>query len=183
MPDYRRLRVPGGTYFFTLTTYQRQKLFYASDVQKLWLESVDTIKNDHPFKEIAFCILPDHIHLIWELPENDANYSNRISMIKRRFTIEYKQTFKILINNNASRIKHRESTIWQRRFWEHTIRDENDLNKHIDYVHFNPVKHGLVDRVIDWQGSSFYQYVLSGHYDEYWGGTRELKHNIGQFGE
>ena len=117
----------------------------------------------HPFSTDAICLLPDHIHCVWTLPEADQNYSTRWKEIKRRFTNGYLDEIGPVEIRNQSREKRGEASIWQRRFWEHTIRDQEDLDRHINYIHYNPVKHGLVQRVRDWQWSSFgtsQQYAL-----------------------
>jgi putative transposase len=183
MPEYRRVKFKGATYFFTLVTYQRQRIFSSPEPISLLTECFDRIKTYHPFKIDAYCILPDHIHFIWSLPENDNNYSMRISQIKRRFTNEYSKRFEISNEKNESRKKRKESIIWQRRFWEHWIRDENDLNHHIDYVHYNPVKHGLVSRAQDWKNSSFHEFVEMGYYDRDWGENYKNDQEKYQFGE
>jgi len=155
MPEYRRIVQKGGFYFFTIVTHQRQKLFLYPEAQSLLLKSIDHVRNYHPFEVKDFCILPDHVHFLWHMPENDANYSMRISQIKHHFSKQYEALFGLSIPKNTSRQKRREVTIWQRRFWEHWIRNERDLQRHIDYIHYNPVKHGLVNKVCYWESSSF----------------------------
>ncbi len=183
MPDYRRVKLKGATYFFTLVTYQRQHIFSSPKPISLLIESIDRIKTYHPFNIEAYCILPDHIHFIWSLPEDDHNYSMRISQIKRRFSKQYTETFDLSKEMNKSRQKRKESSIWQRRFWEHWIRDENDLNRHIDYIHYNPVKHSLVSRAQDWKYSSFHEFVNMGYYDPDWGEGYKIDQEKYQFGE
>ncbi len=183
MPDYRRVKIPGGTYFFTLVTYRRQKIFSMPRARLILHETIEHVKNRYPFAMIAFCVLPDHIHFIWRLPVGDADYSMRIGQIKSQFSKKYHS-----FNNNAykrtkSREKRRELTLWQRRFWEHLIRDEDDLNSHIDYIHYNPVKHGLVSRVREWEESSFHAYVEAGYYDLNWGEGYQVDEKDYQFGE
>ena len=117
----------------------------------------------------AVCLLPEHLHCIWTLPEGDADYAVRWKNIKRLFTRSYLKQVGPGGARNASRQRRGEAAIWQRRFWEHTIRDEADLNRHLDDIHFNPVKHGLVQRVADWPWSSFHRYVRLGFYDREWG--------------
>jgi putative transposase len=135
------------------------------------------------FTVIGFCILPDHIHLLWEMPINDANYSLRIGEIKKRFSKKYINKFGVPIAINPTQRKRGEAGIWQRRFWEHFIRDENDLNKHIEYIHYNPVKHGLVNQAKEWEGSSFHDYVRKGFYDEDWGQGEMKEDDSRHFGE
>jgi putative transposase len=117
------------------------------------------------------------------MPEHDANYSMRIGAIKRRFTTQYRQYYTMPTPINTSKIKRREATIWQRRFWEHFIRDEQDFQRHFDYLHFNPVKHGIVNQVSEWESSSFLQYVKLGFFDMDWGGNMQYENQNNCFGE
>jgi len=183
MPNYQRVLEPGGIYFFTLVTFQRQNLFIMSEVRALFFESLDHTRRYHPFEVIAYCILPDHLHFIWEMQENDANYSGYISQIKRRFSKAYIAQYGMNLQKSGSRSKRREVTVWQRRFWEHYICDEEDLNRHIDYIHYNPVKHGLVHKPGDWEWSSFRDYVSLGHYDSDWGTDDRVGGEKFDFGE
>jgi len=183
MPEYRRVKLKGATYFFTLVTYERQRIFSSPESISILTDSINRIKTYHPFIIRAYCILPDHIHFIWSLPKNDNDYSKHISQIKRRFTNEYSKRFELSIMKSESRKERKESTLWQRRFWEHWIRNENDLNRHIDYIHYNPVKHGLVNRVKDWKHSSFYEFVDMGCYDSDWGENYQIDQEKFQFGE
>ena len=120
---------------------------------------------------MAVCLLPEHLHCIWSLPEGDADYSKGWKEIKRKFTRGYLLEVGPGGERNASRVRRGEAAVWQRRFWEHTMRDEGDLNRHLDYIHYNPVKHGLVKNVSDWPWSSFHRYVREGCYAEDWGET------------
>ena len=173
MPQYRRMRVPGGTYFLTLVTYQRQPLFAEEEnVAKLRraicpLGShfvIATTKKEKPFNLIGAVVLPDHLHFIWTLPPNDANYSLRVSRLKVLFTRSLENYQSLPKKISYSRQKHREKYVWQRRFWEHTIRNETDLAHHLDYIHYNPVKHRLVSCPHLWQYSSFRRSVEAGLY-------------------
>ena len=125
-------------------------------------EVVDEVRQLRPFTVCGWVLLPDHIHCIWTLPENDCDYSKRWGMIKAGFSKRAKNLFHRNEWMTDSKRKHREATIWQRRFWEHMIRDEDDLRRHMDYIHFNPVKHGLVKRVRDWPYSTFHRCVKNG---------------------
>ncbi len=125
-------------------------------------QAILRVKTTMPFESIAWVLLPDHLHTIWQLPEGDANFSARWSMIKRSVTQQYKDL--LPHPHNLSRQARREGNLWQRRFWEHLIRDELDLQRHIDYVHYNPVKHGYVSKVADWPYSTFHRYVSDGVY-------------------
>ena len=124
--------------------------------------------SKHPFTIDAFVLLPDHIHCIWTLPENDFDYSTRWMLIKSHFTRHYVIN-KNSVNLSTSRKNKREQNVWQRRFWEHQIRNQEDFNKHVDYIHFNPVKHGYVSKAKDWEYSSFPKYVRLGLYNDDWG--------------
>ena len=160
--DYRRARIPGGTYFFTLVTAQRRPLLL-NNIGRL-REAFRVVKQRYPFRIEAIVILPDHLHAIWRLPAGDSDYSLRWSLIKRFFSSGFSASLR-----TASQRSKREKGIWQRRYWEHCIRDENDLRRHLDYVHYNPVKHDLVARPGDWAYSSFQRWVARGAYPEEWG--------------
>ena len=183
MPEYRRPRMPGGTYFFTLVTFDRQPIFSQADARKLLRLAWKDVCVRLPFQTEAVCLLPDHLHCIWKMPEGDTNYSVRWSEIKRLFTRSYISNIGPGGERNQSRRKRGEAAIWQRRFWEHMIRDEEDLNRHIDYIHYNPVKHGLVQRVCDWPWSSFLQYVRMGFYEKEWGEADGMAANGEVYGE
>ena len=183
MAEYRRVFIKGGTYFFTIVTFNRQKIFSSAQTRLLFLKAIDHVRSYHPFAVVAYCLLPDHIHMIWHLPEGDADYSKRINAVKRRFSIKYRELFDTLPPKSPAQMKRRESTVWQRRYWEHYIRDEIDFQHHVDYVHFNPVKHGLVSRVRDWDASSFFSYVKLGIYDLDWGDNIQSNEAGDRFGE
>jgi putative transposase len=162
---YRRIFVKGGTYFFTLVTYQRVNLFSDPENIVLYNQALEYVQRRHPFTSIAQIILPEHIHAIWELPEDDSNYPLRWYLIKSHFS----RNFNKLTNQSSTfRPSKSERTIWQRRYWEHTIRDDNDLDNHIDYIHFNPVHHGLVKMPADWEFSTFKHFMQEGRYDPDW---------------
>ena len=163
MSMYRRNYMAGGTYFFTVNLLDRKKTLLVDYVDCL-RESVAMIKRKRPFHIDAWVVLPDHMHAVWTLPESDADYSGRWREIKKAFN-RYIPANELL---SQARRKQGERGIWQRRFWEHTIKSEADYRHHIDYVHVNPLKHGLVNRVKDWPYSSFHRYVQRGLYDENW---------------
>ncbi len=174
MPNYIRSQEAGATYFFTLTLAQRNTSLLTDHID--WLRLAYQRANTlHPFKTIAICILPDHIHAIWQMPAEEADYGLRWRMIKSQFS----RNFSANEQRSSSKIKHREKGIWQRRYWEHQIRDDVDMQRHVDYIHYNPVKHGLVSRVRDWPHSTFHKHVAQGMVDENWGGYDEK----GLFGE
>lgn len=162
--QYRRTYQPGSTYFFTIVTHQRQPLFAESDnVQKL-RQAIASVKFRHAFRIDAIVVLPDHIHCLLAMPSDDADYSTRIRLIKQKFTL--------LIGK---------PNVWQKRFWEHCIRNEKDYTAHFDYIHYNPVKHGLVKQVCDWRYSSFHKYYRKGIYQKGWGDTEpEIAEGIGR---
>jgi putative transposase len=183
MPDYRRVKIQGGTYFFTIVTHQRKQLFLHAKAPDLFLESLNHVNKFHPFSSLAYCILPDHIHLLWKMPVNDAEYSTRISEIKKKFSKYFIAEYGTSNFINQSQKNRGETGIWQRRFWEHYIRDEEDLERHINYIHYNPVKHGLVDQVNEWSASSFFDYVEQGYYTYDWGQGGLQKTDSHSFGE
>lgn len=160
--DYRRLYQPGSSYFFTLVTEQRRPLL-VTHIDRL-REAFRRVRSRQAFHIDAIVILPDHLHTLWTLPEGDADYSGRWMRIKRLFS-----TGLPAMPSNQSQLAKREKGVWQRRFWEHGIRDETDWCHHMDYIHYNPVKHGQVQRVMDWPFSSFPRCVEIGWYDRDWG--------------
>jgi putative transposase len=182
MPEYRRHRIPGGTYFITIVTYQRQPILTLPKSREILRCTWKTVQSRYPFSTDAICLLPDHIHTLITLPENDGDFPKRISEIKRIFSREFHLYNRNQVEKNLSRIKRRENTLWQRRYWDHIIRDEQDLNNHINYIHYNPVKHGLTTSVIDWPWSSFHRYVKAGIYEWDWGSDVKFDDNT-EFGE
>jgi putative transposase len=164
--DYRRAWHPGGTYFFTVNLLQRRD-------NDLLVQHVDTlrsviknVKNRHPFIIHAWVVLPEHMHCVIELPDKDADFATRLRLIKSDFSKAIAKTE----YRSDVRINRGERGIWQRRYWEHLIRDEADYQAHMDYVHINPVKHGLVKAVKDWPYSTFHKLVEQGIYPQDWGG-------------
>jgi len=241
MPNYRRARTPGGTYFFTLVSYQRQKILCNDDIRTALRAAITQVRTRLPFNIDALVLMPDHLHAVWTLPADDGDYSVRWSMIKRLVTqrvggcgapqelcgahgapygdgnivhgehgalrskyswgapygdgvngapqgrVRHAHHNEILrtdelpgnvahhnentrMPTTASRLKRREGNIWQRRFWEHQVRDQDDLNRCLDYLHWNPVKHGYASKVADWPYSTFHRFVREGVYPNDWGG-------------
>ena len=165
--NYRRVYIPGGTYFFTVVTYQRRPILSSpARVEQLRSAFRYTIER-MPFTIVASAILPDHMHFIWALPAGQTDFSTRWRLIKSHFTrsMEPLKT----PSDAPSRAGKGEKDIWQRRFWEHLLFDEVDLTRHIDYIHYNPVKHGLVRSPIEWKFSSFHQYLDMGMVSPDWG--------------
>ncbi|MBV9426668.1 MAG: transposase [Bradyrhizobiaceae bacterium] len=176
MSRYRRVRIEGGWFFFTLTLADRSTDLLVRHIERLRAAYAGALRRD-PFETIAICVLPDHLHAIWALPPDDADFSRRWSLIKHDFSCGLPG------NPNRSPSKHakREKGIWQRRYWEHAIRDDTDLARHVDYIHYNPVKH-LVSRTCDWPYSSFHRYVARDLLPADWGG--DARHPTGgSFGE
>ena len=169
MPEYRRAVVPGGTFFFTIVTCDRRPIFAdQANVQRL-RDAIAAVRRERPFDIDAAVILHDHMHHIWTLPTNDTDYSWRIGRMKALFTQSLAATATLDTGGvSASRLKHRESNVWQRRFWEHAIRDEHDYERHVDYLHFNPVRHGLAVCPHGWAHSSFDLWVRRGVYLGSW---------------
>ncbi|MBP6863172.1 MAG: transposase [Neisseriaceae bacterium] len=168
MSRYRRSLIPGGIYFFTIALADRRsRLLFdeALHFKKVYRK----VALRHPFVTEAICVLPEHVHAVWRMPIDDADYALRWGQIKSLFSRAYPHG-----TRSDSKIKKREKGIWQRRYWEHQIRDELDLKRHIDYVHYNPVKHGLVKQVKDWPYSSFHRYVRTGLLPLDWGGHDDL---------
>ena len=164
MVQYRRNYVAGGTYFFTVTLDDRKSTALVDHISAL-RAAFRTVRHEHPFTIDAIVILPDHLHAIWTLPDGDDDFSDRWRRIKAHFTRRL-----VAADLAIARHSNGEYALWQRRYWEHTIRDERDFERHVDYVHFNPVKHGLVSRVCDWPYSSFHRYVRHGLLPNDWAG-------------
>ena len=169
MSQYRRSYVPGGVFFLTLVTYRRIPLFSDAKNISLLRKAMAKMRTEKPFDITAAVVLPDHLHFIWTLPSDDSNYSQRVSRLKVLFTRSLRGKRALSVDVSPSRRKHRESDVWQRRFWEHTIFDEHDLHRHLDYLHYNPVKHGLVSCPHLWEYSSFHKWVERGRYRLDWG--------------
>ena len=222
MPNYRRAAISGGTYFFTLVTSRRQKILCHDNFRTALRDAITTTREKMPFAIDAMVLMPDHLHAIWTLPENDHDYSARWSMIKRLVTqrlggvVGAHGAPYVLPSDgvvgahgapygdgggdgfvgcavrtgishgprvSASRIKRREGAIWQRRFWEHQVRDQAELNRCLDYLHWNPVKHGIVNKVSDWPYSTFHRFVREGVYAQDWGGQGVDAADADVFGE
>jgi putative transposase len=171
MADYRRWRVAGGTYFFTLVAHSRASLFADPVARRILGEKLRECQREWPFEVNAIVLLPDHLHAIWTLPTGDDDYSQRWGWIKKEFTKAWLQIGGVEQEVTRARKERRDRGVWQPRYWEHTIQDDHDFDRHFDYLHYNPVKHGLVDSPRDWPDSSFHRWVSAGVYDEHWGRT------------
>ena len=163
MPDYRRNRVPGGTFFFTVNLLDRNSGLLVTHVDAL-RDAVRDVRRRSPFHIDAWVVLPDHMHCIWTLPPDDEDYSGRWRAIRKSFS----KTIPPTERRSSVRQQRGERGIWQRRFWEHTVRNDADYANHMDYVHFNPVKHRLVEHAADWPFSSFHRAVAHGLYPVDW---------------
>jgi putative transposase len=159
MSTYRRVYQPGGCYFFTVVTHERRAVLTNPDVLERLRTAFRHVQTTRPFTIDAIVILPDHLHCLWQMPTDNHDFSTRWRIIKH-----YVST-----GINASLNVRKEKLFWQRRFWEHLIRDEEDWRRHMDYIHYNPVKHGYVTQVSDWPHSSFHQAVKEGLYPVDWG--------------
>lgn len=147
MSRYRRSHTAGATYFFTVVSYSRQGILCETHIREALRGAIATVREKRPFEIDAWVLLPDHLHCVWTLPPGDADYATRWGMIKRQVSVQCGEGYKRPEWMTASKRKHRESTIWQRRYWEHHISDKRDFERHVDYVHYNPVKHGQCHRV------------------------------------
>jgi putative transposase len=175
MADYRRWYTPGATYFFTVVTENRHTVFSDSTAVRLLGSVMRTVRSKHPFRTVAIVVLPDHLHCVWTLPQGDSDFSGRWRWIKGAFTERWLATGATTPAQTLSRIDKREQAVWQRRFWEHQVRDEADLERHVDYIHFNPVKHGYVERPQAWPWSTFARHVRLGLYPADWGASAPVE--------
>jgi putative transposase len=178
MTNYRRNFVPGGSFFFTVNLAERRLRVLTDRIDEL--RAAFRVTNaTHPFATEAIVVLPDHLHAIWTLPEDDHDFATRWRLIKSTFSRALPTGERI----SESRRSKGERGIWQRRYWEHTLRDERDFARHMDYIHFNPVKHDYVSRVADWPYSSFHRLVRLGVYPPDWAGDTNETAIDGVFGE
>ncbi|HEX7112265.1 MAG TPA: transposase [Mizugakiibacter sp.] len=164
MSRYRRVRLPGATWFFTVNLARRDVAWLTEHIDIL-RDATRRVRAAHPFAIDAMVVLPEHLHAVWTLPAGDSDYALRWRLIKSAFS----RAIPAGERRNASRIAKGERGIWQRRFWEHWVRDEDDLRRHIEYVHYNPVKHGHVTRAAAWPWSTFHRYVKAGRLALDWG--------------
>ena len=179
MPNYIRNQKSGAAYFFTINLYDRQSDLLITHINEL-RQAYQKVQQTMPFTTDAIVILPDHIHALWTLPDNDTDYPTRIRLFKSHFTRQLPAHLKH--TNNRSRKRQKESGIWQRRYWEHTIQDDMDFNRHMDYIHYNPVKHAHAASPADWEYSTFRREVKSGHYDLDWAGSDGAELDFGERG-
>ena len=176
MSRYRRAKLEGGAFFFTLTLADRSSDLLIREIDRS-RRAYQTVQQKRPCETVAICVLPDHLHAVWLLPNGDADFSSRWSIFKTNFS----RGLPASKSRSASKTKRREKGIWQRRFGKHTIRDDADLQRHIDYIHYNRVKHRLVSRVVDWPHSSFHRYVAQNLLPADWGGdAMDIGGNFGE---
>ncbi len=173
---YRRTKISGASYFFTINCADRKGKLLIERIKEL-RAAFSVVQSKHSFKTDAIVILPDHLHMVMTLPPGDTNYPLRWNLIKGNFSraIEHSETI------SKARMHKRERGIWQRRFWEHLIRDEHDYEQHINYIHYNPVKHGYVGDPVDWRFSSIHRYIARGVISPGW--TVGVESLDGDFGE
>jgi putative transposase len=170
MRTYKRLQITGGCYFFTVNLAERRQndtlIRHIDNLRAAFKQT----RNSHPFEIDAIVILPEHLHCIWQLPTDDADYPTRWRLIKSRFSMGIPPAEAV----SQSRKRKKERGIWQRRYWEHCIRDEDDYQNHLDCIHYNPVKHGYVQAAKNWLYSSFHRWVKRGRYPENWAASPEV---------
>ena len=192
MPNYKRNFLPGGTFFFTVVTHERSPWLCTEKARNALRMAIGEVRAKRPFTIAAWVLLPDHLHCLWELPEDDHDFSIRWRLIKTRVSRQCADLCEKVgcvsdsvthqnstAHQNISRSRRGESNLWQRRFWEHTIRDERDYAAHCDYIHYNPVKHGLSKSPADWPYSTFHRFVEQRIYPIDWGAGVEPKITAG----
>ena len=175
MVRYQRAQAAGGTFFFTVTLARRQSDVLTAGI-KLLRQSLRRIHQQRPFVIDAIVIRPEHLHTIWKLPAGDTDYATCWQPIETDFTRQIGAT-----GDCSPRHANGEPALWQRRYWKHQIRDDTDYQKHIDYIHFNPVRHGYARHVADWPYSAFHRFVRQGLLPSDWGGNGDS--DTGHFGE
>ncbi|MCY1304666.1 REP-associated tyrosine transposase [compost metagenome] len=175
MPNYRRAWIPGGTYFFTVTLRDRSSDLLVREIEHLRFVFART-KRHHPFRIDAWVVLPEHMHCLWTLPPGDADFAMRWKIIKTNFVRRLPKDEP----RSVAQQRRGQRGVWQTRYWEHLIRDEADYRRHFDYIHINPVKHGLVTRVKDWPYSTFHRAVAEGIYSVDWAGDMALELKSGE---
>jgi putative transposase len=175
---YRRMDVPGASYFFTVVTHERRPIFADAQAVRLLEAAIGRVREKRPFTIEAQVALPDHLHAIWTLPDGDCDYPTRWRQIKEAFTRGWAPcppSGRRLPARDARRRARGEQTVWQHRYWEHLVRNDRDLSAHVEYIHFNPVRHGFVSAPRDWPHSTFSDWVARGLYDADWGSQGPLE--------
>jgi putative transposase len=179
MPNYRRFYFPGGTYFFTIVTCNRYPFFNSPIARRILLASCRLVEHEMPFKLFAWAVMPEHLHAVVTLPRGDCDFSTRIKKLKKSFSESWLASGGHEEPISESRKRKKERGIWQRRYYEHLVQDEIDLENHVDYIHFNPVKHELVQSPNQWRWTSFQRFVKAGQYSIDWG--RQKPENLKDF--
>lgn len=179
MRTYIRADAAGATYFFTLTLQDRSARWLVDHIDVL-RAAVKHVKARHPFDIEAMVVLPEHLHALWRLPVDDKDFSTRWMLVKQTFTQLLMANGVLDDASGAQRGLKKERNLWQRRFWEHQIRDEDDFARHVEYIHYNPVKHGWVSRAVEWPHSSLHRFIREGRLAADWGISAAID---GQFGE
>ena len=164
---YRRAFRPGGSFFFTVVTEKRRPLLASAQAVAVLREAFRTVRASRPFTMDAAVVLPDHLHCIWTLPPDDGDFATRWRLVKSWFTRRCDPALRAM--PDRARAARAEQALWQHRYWEHLLRDEADFNRHVEYIHYNPVKHGYAKTPLDWPHSSFRRYVEVGVYPADWG--------------
>ena len=165
--QYRRAVIPGGAIFFNLVMDRRRPVLASNEAVDVLRNAFRSVRQSHPFEIDAIVVLPDHLHCIWTLALDDPDFSTRWRLIKTWFSKHCPDTFRR--TSDAARLRKGEQALWQHRYWDHQIRDETDFSRHVDYIHYNPVKHGLAQSPLDWPYSSFGRYLKAGVYASGWG--------------
>lgn len=168
MPHYRRA-LTGATYFFTVVTHRRRPILCDDAIRIALRHAIERVRSRLPFETDAMVLMPDHLHCIWTLPDGDADFSSRWSQIKHHVSYTCGRLYPMTLS--TSRQRRGTGSIWQRRFWEHQIRDDIDMERHVDYIHYNPVKHGFANTASEWPYSTFGRFVRAGIYPADWGGN------------
>lgn len=168
MPNYRRAHIRGGTYFFTVNTLNRQTFLLDDAIWDALRAGINLVRESYPFTIEAWVLLPDHLHCLWTLPTDDQGFSTRWLVIKRTVTQRCGDPLHCPELLTARRAQRQQSTLWQHRYWEHLIRDEHDYQRHVAYIHWNPVRHGYVQRAGDWPYSTLQKFVGKGVYSPDW---------------
>jgi len=171
MSNYRRWYVPGGIGFFTLATYGRRPIFACEDARRILGEAFRSIRDELPYETIAMVLLHDHLHAVWKLPNGDDDYSTRWKRIKREFTVNWLDSGGVEAKTTAAQERRGSRGVWQKRFYEHQVDSEEELERECDYIHYNPVKHGYVSAPAEWPYSTFHRFVAAGEYGPDWGRT------------
>ena len=168
MGNYRREYDRGRVYFLTQVTYARQDWLCGELARSALRQAINQVRRKYPFQIDAFVLLPDHFHCLWTLPENDGNYSVRMRLIKSHVTQSIGDQLQLDLEVSTSRSRRRERNLWQRRFWEHRVHDQSEFSAYCDYIHINPIKHGLCKSPTDWQWSTVHRFIQQGIYPTNW---------------